>query len=374
VSDPKYDDIVRWTDEGDAFIIINKNEFSDKVLPIFFKHKNLPSFVRQLNIYGFKKTKYKSEEHCFAHRDFRRDNKKLILNMRRKTKRKSSDKKSMRSDESYIRKSEVVEMFEKMNKRIDDQDNKIEQLIKANREFKNSVLALYTQLEKSKEREKRFEKLLYEVVPLTQKTATNTLLNEPVTDQLKEKMATENMFRLDNNDLFSLFTSFLKNFMQKLNQNDINNVFYDNKNNYNYYSRKSPSPNRHKVLPFDVQKYSQANMLENGPLLEKEAESSLRVDIYGNPVRKRENKALRQVSLLDHEIWEKLSDSKSIHANDNIDFLENLHKDKDAYLYSCDNSVISEIDHPKDRSMDNISVGSNRKFTELLSHQENKLS
>lgn len=334
MNDPKYNDIVRWTDEGDAFIIINKNEFSDKVLPIFFKHKNLPSFVRQLNIYGFKKTKYKSEEHCFAHRDFKRDNKKLILNMTRKTKRKSSDKKSQRSDDSYIRKSEVVEMFEKMNKRIDEQDNKIEQLLKANKEFKNSVLALYTQLEKSKEREKRFEKILYEMVPLTQKTATNTLLNEPITDQLKEKMGAENMFRLDNNDLFSLFTSFLKNFMQKLNQNDINNVFYDNKNNYNYYSRKSPSPNRHKVLPFDIQKYSQANMLENGPLLEKEAENSLRVDIFGNPVRKRENKALRQVSLLDHEMWEKISDSKSIHANDNIDFLENLHKDKDHYMYS----------------------------------------
>lgn len=40
--------IVSWTEHGESFIIYNLNEFSDKVLPAYFKHKNFASFVRQV--------------------------------------------------------------------------------------------------------------------------------------------------------------------------------------------------------------------------------------------------------------------------------------------------------------------------------------
>ena len=45
VDDDQFDQ-VKWTPDGKAFIIINPNDLSDKVLPLFFKHKNLSSFIR----------------------------------------------------------------------------------------------------------------------------------------------------------------------------------------------------------------------------------------------------------------------------------------------------------------------------------------
>ena len=94
VSDPGYSDIVSWNKAGDAFVITKTNEFWEKILPVYFKHKNLSSFVRQLNMYGFHKTKYKNNEQCFTHKFFRRDNKKLLLEMKRKTKEKVKEKSS----------------------------------------------------------------------------------------------------------------------------------------------------------------------------------------------------------------------------------------------------------------------------------------
>lgn len=59
VDDPNYDDIIKWNSQGDAFIIVKQNEFCEQILPVYFKHKNLSSFIRQLNMYGFHKTKGK---------------------------------------------------------------------------------------------------------------------------------------------------------------------------------------------------------------------------------------------------------------------------------------------------------------------------
>jgi hypothetical protein len=51
VDDVSSDDIIRWTDGGKHFIIMDINEFVVKLLPRYFKHSNLSSFVRQLNSY-----------------------------------------------------------------------------------------------------------------------------------------------------------------------------------------------------------------------------------------------------------------------------------------------------------------------------------
>lgn len=63
VNDESLNDIVRWNESGDAFIIAKTHDFCEEILPTYFKHKNLSSFVRQLNMYGFHKTKQKNNEH-----------------------------------------------------------------------------------------------------------------------------------------------------------------------------------------------------------------------------------------------------------------------------------------------------------------------
>lgn len=62
VESHRFDDTVCWNKTGDAFIICKTNDFCERILPMYFKHKNLSSFVRQLNMYGFHKTKYKNNE------------------------------------------------------------------------------------------------------------------------------------------------------------------------------------------------------------------------------------------------------------------------------------------------------------------------
>ena len=48
-------DLIRWSDNGDSFIVIDEDEFARKLIPELFKHNNYASFVRQLNMYGFHK-------------------------------------------------------------------------------------------------------------------------------------------------------------------------------------------------------------------------------------------------------------------------------------------------------------------------------
>jgi hypothetical protein len=49
----EYERYLRWNTAGDAFILTNGNEFAMKVLPRFYRHSNVASFVRQLHIYSF---------------------------------------------------------------------------------------------------------------------------------------------------------------------------------------------------------------------------------------------------------------------------------------------------------------------------------
>lgn len=43
--------IVSWNGEGNGFVVWSPDEFSQQVLPRYFKHCNFSSFIRQLNTY-----------------------------------------------------------------------------------------------------------------------------------------------------------------------------------------------------------------------------------------------------------------------------------------------------------------------------------
>jgi heat shock transcription factor len=52
VDDPSSDAVVSWSDASDgSFVVWNAPEFAARMLPIYFKHNNFSSFIRQLNTY-----------------------------------------------------------------------------------------------------------------------------------------------------------------------------------------------------------------------------------------------------------------------------------------------------------------------------------
>jgi len=48
-------DCIQWGPAGDTIVVTDQAVFARAVLPRFFKHDNIRSFVRQLNMYGFQR-------------------------------------------------------------------------------------------------------------------------------------------------------------------------------------------------------------------------------------------------------------------------------------------------------------------------------
>ncbi|XP_027698479.1 heat shock factor protein 3-like isoform X2 [Vombatus ursinus] len=55
VNDSTTDDVIAWSRNGQSFGILDEQKFCKELLPKYFKHNNLSSFIRQLNMYGFRK-------------------------------------------------------------------------------------------------------------------------------------------------------------------------------------------------------------------------------------------------------------------------------------------------------------------------------
>ena len=49
---PAGQSFIAWNEDGTQFWVTNIEGFSRDVLPMYFKHNNYASFVRQLNLYG----------------------------------------------------------------------------------------------------------------------------------------------------------------------------------------------------------------------------------------------------------------------------------------------------------------------------------
>ncbi|KAL0961919.1 hypothetical protein UPYG_G00333370 [Umbra pygmaea] len=93
VEDPDTDPLICWSPNGNSFHVFDQGRFSKEMLPKYFKHNNMASFVRQLNMYGFRKVvhieqgglvKPEKDDTEFQHPYFIRGQELLLENIKRK--------------------------------------------------------------------------------------------------------------------------------------------------------------------------------------------------------------------------------------------------------------------------------------------------
>ncbi|OCT77318.1 hypothetical protein XELAEV_18032518mg [Xenopus laevis] len=116
VENPETDPLICWSPEGNSFHVFDQGQFAKEVLPKYFKHNNMASFVRQLNMYGFRKVvhieqgglvKPERDDTEFQHPYFIRGQEQLLENIKRKVNNMSASK----SDEGKVRQDNVSKLI-----------------------------------------------------------------------------------------------------------------------------------------------------------------------------------------------------------------------------------------------------------------------
>nr|XP_056715606.1 heat shock factor protein 3-like [Euleptes europaea] len=140
VEDPGSDDVICWSRNGQNFSILDEQRFAQELLPKYFKHNNLSSFIRQLNIYGFRKvialengmmTSAKNLAIEFQHPFFKQEKFSLLANIKRKVSAVRAEDLKVCPEDLHKVLSEVQEMREQQS----NMDHKL-----ANMKRENQVL------------------------------------------------------------------------------------------------------------------------------------------------------------------------------------------------------------------------------------------
>ncbi|XP_041811219.1 heat shock factor protein 1 [Chelmon rostratus] len=118
VEDPDTDPLICWSPSGTSFHVFDQGRFAKEVLPKFFKHNNMASFIRQLNMYGFRKVvhieqgglvKPERDDTEFQHPFFVKGQEHLLENIKRKV-----------TNVSSVRQEEVKMSADEVNKILND--------------------------------------------------------------------------------------------------------------------------------------------------------------------------------------------------------------------------------------------------------------
>lgn len=104
LSDIKNFETISWNESGNVIIIKDKNRFIENILPFYFNHQNMSSFIRQLNKYDFKKNRKFSNKGLIAYSNifFLRDHWKIRKINTFQYEKQGRSKKNQKGNEKYF--------------------------------------------------------------------------------------------------------------------------------------------------------------------------------------------------------------------------------------------------------------------------------
>ncbi|XP_047508124.1 heat shock factor protein isoform X10 [Pieris napi] len=116
VNDSETNHLISWSPGGKTFVIKNQADFARELLPLYYKHNNMASFIRQLNMYGFHKItsvengglRYEKDEIEFSHPCFMRGHAYLLEHIKRKIANPKSIVANSEGGEKIIIKPELM--------------------------------------------------------------------------------------------------------------------------------------------------------------------------------------------------------------------------------------------------------------------------
>ncbi|EDW00741.1 GH20850 [Drosophila grimshawi] len=148
VDDPDTNNLICWSKDGLSFIIQNQAQFARELLPLNYKHNNMASFIRQLNMYGFHKItsiengglRFDRDEIEFSHPCFKRNYPYLLDHIKRKiSNTKTVDDKSVLKQETV---SKVLSDVKAMRGRQDNLDSRFSVMKQENEALWREIASL----------------------------------------------------------------------------------------------------------------------------------------------------------------------------------------------------------------------------------------
>merc|ERR1719296_457695 len=193
VDNPATDSLVSWSRSGTAFIIKDTSQFTNVLLPFYFKHANLSSFIRQLNMYGFTKLMgvgtFSDSLPEFKNLYFIRDQQNFLVHIRRNKKNSSEIRRSeqgMRSTQGSI--SEQGGSFKALAEIADVRTKQVELSAEfVNIKDENKMLwgEILSLRQKHSEQQKMMTDIMKFLVPLVTSEKESNTKKEPQTTEFQ---------------------------------------------------------------------------------------------------------------------------------------------------------------------------------------------